>query len=397
MTITKSLLKAMALGAAIAAGLTACSDNDAVTYQVEISSQLPAVCTLENVELKLTELNTGAVTVTSTPDNLLLPAGTYNIEGTATAHISGAERHLRTVAQNVVISGTATALRLDWFFYNPANTLVFSEIFITGSLNAKGTGCIYDSYFRIHNNTDEVIYADGLALVESENTNGGMREIISDEAKPVNNFVVQTVYVIPGNGTEHPIAPGQSIKIADQGVNFTEQITPAMDNTVADFEWFDEVTVGTLRDVDTDIPNLDKWFSYSKTIWIPTQQCNRSYALVRFPAGMTREQFLADYALSYRYINTKTGTEMTASSCYRIPNSWIIDGVNLCPSSQYVVATLSPAVDMSFASIAYDTAVTNRAGKMFARKVSGISAAGNTIYLDTDDSANDFEIVSVYR
>lgn len=398
MKLNKSLLKTLVAALVLSAGATSCDDDDPVIYEINVDSQAPEGYTISDIILNFTELNTKATSVINDLNNLRLTAGTYNIEGTAKATSGSTVKHLRVVAENVVITGTLTDIRLNWFFYNPDNSLVFSEIYTAGSLNAKGTGMIYDSYFRIYNNTDEVIYADGLALCEAENTNTGLREIKTAEAKPEAAFTVQTIYVIPGNGTQYPIQPGQSIKIADQAVNFTEQVSPSMDNTDADFEWYDEVTIGTLRDTDNNlVPNLDKWFSYSRTLWIPSQQCNRSYALVRFPQGMTSDKFLAQYDGTYTYVNTKTGTEMTAKNCYRIPNDWIIDGVNLCGSYEYQMAMLSPAVDMSYCSIADSNDKTKRAGKMFARKVAGKSPAGNTIYQDTDDSANDFEIVSVYK
>ncbi|MCM1449596.1 MAG: DUF4876 domain-containing protein [Clostridiales bacterium] len=398
MKFNKSLLKTMMATLILSGVATSCSDDDPVYYQINVDSKAPEGYTISDIVLNFTELNTKATSVVTDLNSMQLTAGTYNVEGTAKATAEGVEKHLRVVAENIVITQDSKNLNLDWFFYNPDNSLIFSEIFIAGSLNAKGTGMLYDSYFRIYNNTDDVIYADGLALCESENTNTGLREIKTEEAKPTANFTVQTIYVIPGNGTQYPIQPGQSIKIADQAVDFTEQVKPAMNNTDADFEWYDDVTIGTLRDTDNnEVPNLDKWFSYSRTIWIPTQQCNRSYALVRFPQGMTSETFLTDYDGTYTYTNTKTGTEMTARNCYRIPNDWIIDGVNLCGSYEYQMAMLAPSVDISYASIADSNDKTKRAGKMFARKVAGKSPAGNTIYQDTNDSANDFEIVSVYK
>lgn len=404
MFYNKTTLKNLFVASVVALGFTACSDDDEPKlYDIVSTADVPSGYTIQSQTINFTELNSQTVTTVSSLVDLELPAGTYNIDGTATATAvengQTVEKNLRTVAQNVEISENTPSINLKWFFYNPDNSLVLSEIYVSGSLNATGKSTIYDTYFRIYNNTDEVIYADGIALVESQMKNtGNNQEIKTPEALPENNFTIQTVYVIPGNGTEHPIQPGQSIKIADQAIDWTETITPALNHTDADFEWFDLVTTGKIRDTDNQaVENLDKWFSYSLTIWIPNSQCITSFALVRFPAGMTAEKLIAEYPGEYEYINTKTNTEMTQKNCLRIPNDWVIDGVNLCSSSTYLRSALASSIDMSYASIAEDNAVANRAGKKFVRKVAGTSPAGNTILMDTNDSANDFSIVSAYN
>ena len=150
-----------------------------------------------------------------------------------------------------------------------------------------------------------------------------------------------------------------------------------------------------MKDTDNpDVPNLDKWYSYSPTIWIASNQCNRSYALVRFPEGMTAEQYLAEYDGTYKYISSVTQKEMTGTKCYLVKYDWIIDGVNLCPVESWIQGALSTSVDASYAAISEAKTDKNRFGKKFVRKVAGVSAAGNTVLMDTNDSARDFEIVS---
>lgn len=394
---------------AIAAALmTSCSSDDPTikVYGINIfeitPGGLPSDYTVIESTLKLTELNTNTVT---TLDLLAsnyqeIPAGTYNIEGkrVITYDNGGTQvtKELRCVHQQVVIHDESPkTIQLSWFFYNPDASLVISHIYVIGTLNATGKAGLYDSFFRIYNNTDETIYADGLALCESQMSNTSTNQIKTPEALPEANFTAQTIYVIPGNGTDVPVAPGQSIKIVDQAINWSEQVPGAMDHTDADFEWYDEVNTGTVRDTDNpSVPNLDKWFSYSNTIWIANQQCIKSYALVRFPAGMTAQQFLASYDGQYTYVNAVTGNEMTASKCYRIPNEWIIDGVNLCPNETYTFSSLAPSVDLSYAAISEKKADNTVRGLMFERKKAGTSAAGNTILQDTNDSAADFKITA---
>lgn len=403
----KSLLLNALIVGSLSVGFVSCSDdNDPVPmYPLAITDTLPegvpASATVTSGTIKLTELNTGLVTEISLPMGAddVIPAGTYNVEGNMTVSYASdntqVERSLRAVANQVVINSASQALSLKWFYYNPENTLIFGEIYVTGSLNAKGTGGLYDSYFTIYNNTDHVLYADGIALVESKLLNSSTDQILTAANDPEAHFTVETVYVIPGSGTDVPVLPGKSIKIVDQAIDWNKEVAGALNHEDADFEWYDLSSSATVVDTDNpNVPNLDKWFSYSPTIFLPNNQCLRSYALVRFPEGMTAESYLANYDGSYQYINTVTGTTMNGTKCYLIDNDWILDGVNLCNDEQWIKGALSTAIDMSYASISTKKSDVNRFGKKFVRKVSGISPEGNTVLKDTNDSASDFEVVA---
>ena len=86
---------------------------------------------------------------------------------------------------------------------------------------------------------------------------------------------------------------------------------------------------------------------------------------------------------------------MNGTKCYLINYDWIIDGVNLCPTEKWTSGALSAACDMSYAAISEKNADKNRFGKKFTRKITGVSADGNNVLMDTNDSASDFEVTSV--
>lgn len=411
MTLNKSQIKnlflSVVLCSAMGVSVASCSDDDSIeTYPVVITqtypAELPSSYSIESGLVTYKELNTGRTYTFELPltDADVIPAGTYDIDGTMEVRYTNEEgvyvsRTLRAIASQQVISSGAQSASLKWFFYNPSNTLVFGEIYFAGSLNAAGTNGLYDTYFTIYNNTDEVQYADGIAIVESKLLNTDDNVIITEANQRENNFTVHTVYVIPGSGRDVAIAPGESIKIVDQAIDWTAQVPGALNHTDADFEWYDESTSASVKDTDNpDVQNLDKWYSYSPTIWIASNQCNRSYALVRFPEGMTAEQFLAGYDGTYKYISSVTQKEMTGTKCYLVNYDWIIDGVNLCPTESWIQGALSTSVDASYAAITEKKSDKNRFGKKFVRKVAGVSAGGNTVLMDTNDSAKDFEIVS---
>lgn len=397
---------AMIVAVALFAGASfvACSDDndDPNVLAVAFNSQLPEGVSIDDVTsaiLNLHELNTGAdYTVNPlSAEMAAIPLGVYDYNGTmkitATADDGTTiEKTLRTVGHSVNITAD-TRLSLDWFFSNPGGTLVISEIYTTGSLNAKGTGGLYDGYFVIYNNSDKVVYADGIGFCESQLNNevSSDYEILTAANDREANFTARAIYVIPGKGTDYPLQPGESLKIADQAIDWSAQLPHALNHTDADFEWYDEHKLDT---DNPDVPNLDKWFSYSATIFLMDNQSRRSYALIKFPEGMTAEQYVAEYDGTYNYINAKTGTTMTQSKVKLVPYEWIIDGVNLCNDAEWFRGALSKTVDISYASISDIKSDPNRFGRAFRRKVA-TEVDGRKILQDTNDSAADFERVVV--
>ena len=371
--------------------LTSCIDDSGSEqyYRMTLAGEIPDGAVLKSGKVVYTELNTGEQYIQSLPqyDAHVLPVGVYDIEATGDVELStGNEvstKHIRALETSVSMSGDMS-VTLNWFFFNPSNSLVFGEIYFTGSLNAKGTGGIRDTYFTIYNNTDEILYADGLAICESSFVNAKTNtfEILTEANNHNINFTAGTVWVIPGNGTDVPISPGEYIKITDQAIDWGAEVSGGLDHTDADFEWWED------NDVPT-VANMDKWYCYSLSIWIPSNQCNRSYALVRFPEGMTVETFLAEQHGAYDYISA-IGTEMRNEKAYLIANEWIIDGVNLGNEETYLRGALSESIDMSHASISNINADPARFGKKFVRRVATTTADGRIVLMDTDDSASDF-------
>ena len=372
-------------------------DNIAVAFTHEWPEGVTASL-VSNATVTMTELNSG-VRYSLDPMSAeigTVPVGVYDFEATATLPATGNSEN-GTPAKKLRASGSSVSiqspvqLKLSWFYESAAESLLFSEIYATGSPNATATGGLRDTYICIYNNSDHTVYADGLGIAESAfvNARASTFEILTPANNPELNFTAGTIWVIPGNGTDYPVEPGKSIKIVDQAIDWSAQVDGAIDHTDADFEWYDD------HAQDTDNPsvaNLEKWYCYSNTIWVISNQCNRSYVLVRFPEGTSAESYLADYAGGYDYIHT-TGAQMHNDKAYLIPNKWILDGVNLGNNETYVTGALGKAVDISFASISDYNKDPNRFGKLFRRKNATVRADGTAILMDSNDSAEDFSLL----
>ena len=85
---------------------------------------------------------------------------------------------------------------------------------------------------------------------------------------------------------------------------------------------------------------------------------------------------------------------MRNEKAYLIPNSWILDGVNLGNDEAYVFGALGDGIDLTYSPCSTVDKDKERFGKVMRRKIASVTPDGRVIYKDTNDSKNDFELVS---
>ena len=247
----KLIMAAVAIS--LSAGFVSCSEDDnneaELPIAVAVNNSYPSDFIAKDATFKsgiitFTELNTQKQTVvnlTGIDDKFdtTLPVGVYDYKGEINYTVKLADNStkdlvLRTVGNSVAVS-QATTLSFDWFMSNPSQGLVLSEIYAAGSFNAKKTGGIRDNYIRIYNNSDATLYADGLAICESDfvNSKTNNNTILTEANFRENNFTAGTVWVIPGNGKEVPVEPGKYITIADRAINWGEETEGGLNLTGA--------------------------------------------------------------------------------------------------------------------------------------------------------------------
>lgn len=365
-------------------------DDDIPTTELSISVILPEAMqgqvSADQMNIELTHVSTGQTYSGATNAQgvweITVEEGVYNfrVNGQKTyATIAGDQSFEQTVDLNGVlenqsISGVQQHLEITLFISVPGQGWVFKEIYYTGSRTPEGGMYYKDKFFEIYNNTDEVLYADGISIGESDHITSNefnMWEDIIDEY-----FVTHVVYTIPGSGSDYPVEPGQSILIADVAIDHRVDNPNSFDLSGADFEWYDDHPL----DVDVpEVPNLIKYFSYSASIWTPHNRGFRSYIIFRPDTGM--EQFMQEHEIE------KINPNGTTSIRYKVPNDVILDAVELGTPSDFQSKALSPSLDISF--INCGDADEARFGKSIRRKVQSVEN-GRVVYQDTNNSAVDF-------
>ncbi len=372
--------------------LFSCDKDEEITPQTKVTIQISVpdgIESMDEISITLKDVNTGTQRVVSTEADgtaiITVDEGVYNIiasgEKEHTTDVGG-ESFTRTVSlaglkENKSIEGETMNIDLSLFIVIKSKGWVFKELYYTGSRTPEDKSYYKDKYFEIYNNSNEVLYADGISLAESDHgTYKEENEWTTILGEPT--YVAHTIYTIPGSGKEHAVNPGESVILCDVGINHKEVNANSFDLSKADFEWYDEHKL----DVDVpEVPNLIKNFSYSKSIWTPHNRGYRSYILFR--AEGTMEDFLINNEVQR---SNASGSRITIR--YKVPSNLILDAVEVSTPSKFVSKAVPVGLDISYTHTGDSDDI--RYGKCVRRKVLRWDGT-RAILTDTNNSAEDFE------
>jgi hypothetical protein len=382
---------------------TSCSDDKTpVVAQTAVSLEIPA--NLENVvltgaSLVMTNVATQEAYIAS-GDNVFQKNGNkYQIvvadleEGNYNVSISGhldfelnnvaGQKDFEVTSENVKISETSPAVQMVVSTFTAQGGFVISEIFFTGTSTAEGKRYSGDQYIRITNNSDVTLYADSIAVLESAFLTTQKQDYTPDIMST--DFSVQACYMIPGTGKSVPVEPGASLTLAVNAINHTAEEPNSIDLSGADFEFYDESSNANFTDPDGKAPNLDKWYCYTATVYQFHSRGFNSMAIAKMKT--TKEDWLANnvYYAEYLFVFGDFSKTMTKKGIYKVPNSWILDGVNLSVESVREWNVLDASIDAGWTYCGKVDRDDTRFNKAVIRKQDA-----NGKYIDTNNSTNDF-------
>ncbi len=374
--------------------LVSCSNDDDFGTEIVQNSTLTLSFNGENIktyktlEVEVKEVNTGATTTKTIEGvnayTLQLPKGSYKISINGTVVTNANEEvkvggtsaiDIKTIAENVSITLYIKQFNDDF---------IIEEAFYTGVKTPEGKNYNSSRYFKITNNTDKILYADNLILAQF---------LTQDDKKPTpfqpnTAFAVKGVMVLPGNGTDYPVQPGDFIVIADNAVNHNAITSTAFDLSKANFEFPSENPA--LGQVDNpSVPNVKVIYSQMNyNMFFLHSSGVESYVIARFPAGESATTFLEKYKYNYEYVNSAGG--VTKKSAYEIPNTWIVDGMNNSVPDRFAQLLTSTAIDAGWTGVGEFWNDASRLGKSVRRNVLGKMENGKNVYKDTNNSTVDF-------
>lgn len=322
-------------------------------------------------------------------DTLQLPEGVYNISVTGSIDYQiedtvTVSANVRNTSEGVTVAadGVNNHKDLALTVYRAQDGLLLTEIFFTGTLTPEGKQYSDDQYFKVGNNSEDTLYLDGLAFVESEFLTNNKEDYTPNLMDKY--MTIDAIYVFPGSGTDYPIAPGKEVVVAINGKNHLEFNANSIDLSTADFEIYDESENPSFTDEDNpNVTNLINWWDYSYSYFGLHNRGSKAYAIARPTVGM--DEFIAKYHYDYTYVFSfgEYVFDMDGDA-YRIPNDWIIDAVNCACHDEWEWNVTSASLDAGFTYCAYTNSDKARYGKAVVRKKE------NGKWIDTNNSTNDF-------
>lgn len=391
---------------AFATVLGACSKDEPeapkpnVSYTVAITLPLTLPqATVQQAEATMVDIETGARTplkgfvqsdASASPAIFsasgTLPQGTYQVEVKATVQYVVNGQTFTTTATGMgklALSANNTNVTVALQEQNFQEGMLISEIFFTGTLTSEGKQYAADQYIRITNNGTKTVYADSLAIVESLFNSANKFDYSPDVMADA--IAVDAIYMIPGSGSDHPLAPGQSMVLALNAIDHREANPQSMDLSKVDFEFYDESSNPRVLDVDNPaVPNLERWYCYSQTYFILHNTGNKSYALVRLQLPKEKLETLR-YTPTYQQVVGDKTFERSAQG-YIIPNAWVLDAINLGTAEGRQWSVFASTLDAGWTFVATAANDKTRYGKALIRKMVGGK------YSDLNNSSTDFMV-----
>lgn len=352
-------------------------DIEAIPVLSGISSTEGLPITLTNYTEKhqiSTTLQAGVTTI----DSIIPGLYTINVDGEL---LVGTEKYLLkgSVANVLLVPGNQhVKVNIDGAKVGP---LAISEIFYAG------TAPFYfrNQFYEITNNSDELVYVDGLHFANLHPTIATTNLPIWPEEDQGAYTYAQRVWKIPGKGRDYPLQPGESFTIAQFAANHKlPQYNPnsPIDASLSEFEF----NMNNPSFPDQPAVDMEHVFYNGRAAkgTVPqylTSVFGGAFAIFRIPEDESYDP-VGNPNLQTRDLGT-TGTTLYA----KIPLRYVVDAVEAGHNESMSAAKRVPTV--LDAGMTWVGATYNSLG--VRRKRIGQRANGTPILMDTNNSTEDFE------
>ena len=386
----KGFIKIAGIAAVAAAALFAAScnpDETAKKFNLTVKIVLPeGVADVQNLVVEAAKGNKTTTLEVAKAENAVsatasLPQGDYKVS--VSGDISAAKKAVGA-AEVSLYADAEVEVKLS---IASASPIIIKAVQYTPGKMAY-IQPLSDTWIELVNNSDEVQYLDQIVLI------GGMGRQTKANAWQANGYeslyggVTQSpVYAFPGNGTDYPLQPGQSVVVANAPINHTAQgegFENCADLSKADWEFYASYNA---KDTDYEgIPNMEL-VHYPYTSQLNWGQNFFAWAglIAKLPEGVTPAQYAADE----KNLMTTPGT--TSSYKYlMIPSEYVLDAIDVWEAdAEEHYPTFLPVDDAE--GILGPAAWS---GQGVRRKVTKIEN-GRAYYKDTNKSSADFIVGKV--
>ncbi|MBQ7269697.1 MAG: DUF4876 domain-containing protein [Bacteroidales bacterium] len=265
-----------------------------------------------------------------------------------------------------------------------SSPLIFKEVHYNANkyinpVTGKSASYLKDTFFEVYNNGEQTVYLDGVCIGDPLGINSFNFAHQADKLKhPVSEYIWIGTYVwqIPGNGSEYPLAPGESAVIAASAGDHGLVGEGLIDLSQAEFECICQKYIDKGQ-VDEAAPNM-KLACTIKETGLANQFGNftgTAWVLFYPSEGLRKdgEYLESDKANNY-------GQEILISD--------VFDAID-CVKNATTDKKLPDVLDAGKIFCA-----TTGNNQSIVRKVASTLEDGRKVYQDTNNTTEDFEVVT---
>lgn len=265
------------------------------------------------------------------------------------------------------------------------SSLIFKELYFAGVPSYY----FRDQCYELYNNSSSTIYLDGIYIANLHPTTA-TTSLPTWEDEPDKFVYGARVWKFPGNGTDYPLQPGESVVLAQHAINHkaVNEKSP-VDLSIAEFEFY----MGSTVYADQPAINMDHVFYQGKSgtgsiqMWL-VSVFGGAYVIFSVPDDVTWDP-VNDPQWSAVPVGTTSKTPYA-----KIPVEYVLDAVELGNNESMVNAKRIPGVldaGMSWVGTIYCGLGVCRHFEMDEEGNPKTMEDGSYIYMDTNNSTDDFE------
>jgi hypothetical protein len=261
--------------------------------------------------------------------------------------------------------------------------IIFKELYFSGVPSYY----FRDQFYELYNNSNQVVYLDGLHIANLEPSTATTSLPTWEDEKDKYVYGAR-VWKFPGNGTDYPLQPGESIIVAQHAKNHKESnANSPVDLSSAEFEFY----MGSTAFPDMPAINMDHVFYEGKSdigtiqMWL-VSVFGGAYVIFKVPEDETWDPVNVDWAIP---VGTSSKTRYA-----KIPVEYVWDAVELGDNESMVNAKRVPGLldaGMSWVGNIYCGLSVARYFETDANGNPKTLENGSPLYMDTNNSTDDFE------
>ncbi|MCI1779792.1 MAG: DUF4876 domain-containing protein [Bacteroidales bacterium] len=377
------------LSAAVLLMFTSCSKDNSVKYlsatvSLDVSGISSNIPTPKSFDVTFASVGSDYTYTTHSNGTTIntdsLITGVYNITVAATVTENDFTYNYTGSLSNkeITSSGESCSITVS---ATKASDIIFKEIYYTGCRTSTNGIYFRDQFYELYNNSSHIVYADGICLAEALSYQifdyTGAVGLEGDASNYL--FCGKIIWKIPGNGTDYPVKPGESIVIAQYATNHkTANPNSPVDLSTADFETY--IQDYSSKQTDCNAINME---------YVCNASGNNSKQYLTSVFGTALIIFHPSIALEDS--NFLEPTNGLATLARQVLKTDILDAVD-CIKNDASLDKKRICNELDAGAIWCSGAYV---GESISRKIEGtksIDKGGQIIYQDTNNSTNDFQV-----